>query len=143
MTRLTTLTIVAAVATFAPHMQAQQTREVEIRRDLSYGTHDGVSLIGDFYVPKAPGKYPVVVAVHGGGWQGGARSGYRYWGPYLAERGIARIVATENNPRAVLCAKENLHRLGLQNRVEVLETDFFPEGRAADRKSTRLNSSHT
>lgn len=89
MTRLTTLTIVAAVATFAPQMQAQQTREVEIRRDLSYGTHDGVSLIGDFYVPKAPGKYPVVVAVHGGGWQGGARSGYRYWGPYLAERGIA------------------------------------------------------
>ena len=49
----------------------------------------------------------------------------------LAKRGIARIVATENNPRAVLCAKENLHRLGLQNRVEVLETDFFPEGRAA------------
>jgi acetyl esterase/lipase len=68
---------------------AQQSREIETRRDLSYGTHDGVSLIGDFYVPKAPGKYPVVVAVHGGGWQGGSRAGYRYWGPYLAERGIA------------------------------------------------------
>ena len=49
----------------------------------------------------------------------------------LAKRGIARTVATENNPRAVLCAKENLQMLGLQNQVEVLETDFFPEGRAA------------
>ena len=77
------------VCTLAPPAPAQQMREVEIRRDLAYGTHDGVSLIGDFYVPKAPGKYPVMVAVHGGGWQGGARAGYRYWGPYLAERGIA------------------------------------------------------
>jgi acetyl esterase/lipase len=25
--------------------------------------------------------------VHGGGWQAGTRAGYRYWGPFLAERG--------------------------------------------------------
>jgi len=31
----------------------------------------------------------VVVAVHGGGWQGGAKAGYRFWGPYLNQRGIA------------------------------------------------------
>jgi SAM-dependent methyltransferase len=49
----------------------------------------------------------------------------------LAKRGIARVIATENNPRAVLCAKENLQRLGLQNKVEVVDTDLFPEGRAA------------
>ena len=49
----------------------------------------------------------------------------------LAKRGIARVIATENNPRAVLCAKENLQRLGLQNQVEVVDTDLFPEGRAA------------
>jgi acetyl esterase/lipase len=61
----------------------------EIRRDLQYATHDGVALAGDYYVPKAPGKYPVVVAVHGGGWQGGAKAGYRFWGPYLNQRGIA------------------------------------------------------
>lgn len=66
-----------------------QTLDVEARRDLRYGTHDGVSLVGDYYVPKAPGKYPVIIAVHGGGWQGGTQAGYRYWGPYLAERGIA------------------------------------------------------
>ena len=49
----------------------------------------------------------------------------------LAKRGIARVVATENNPRAVICAKENLQRLGLQKQVEVVDTDLFPQGRAA------------
>ena len=49
----------------------------------------------------------------------------------LAKRGIARVIATENNLRAVLCAKENLQTLGLQNQVEVVDTDLFPEGRAA------------
>lgn len=49
----------------------------------------------------------------------------------LAKRGIARVIATENNPRAVLCAKENLQRLGLQKQVEIVDTDLFPEGRAA------------
>jgi acetyl esterase/lipase len=67
----------------------------EIRRDLPYATHDGVALAGDYYVPKAPGKYPVVVAVHGGGWQGGAKGGYRFWGPYLNQRGIA-LYAIDN-----------------------------------------------
>ena len=27
--------------------------------------------------------------MHGGGWQGGAKAGYRFWGPYLNQRGIA------------------------------------------------------
>jgi len=66
-----------------------QLREVEIRRDVQYATHDGVALAGDYYVPKAPGKYPVLVAVHGGGWSAGTQAGYRFLGPYLAERGIA------------------------------------------------------
>ncbi len=69
--------------------QPTQPREIEMRRDLKYATHDGVALAGDYYVPNAPGKYPVVVAAHGGGWQGGTRTGYRSWGPYLAEHGIA------------------------------------------------------
>lgn len=49
----------------------------------------------------------------------------------LARRGIVRVVATENNPRAVLCAKENLQRLSLQKQVEVVATDLFPQERAA------------
>jgi len=72
-----------------PVLAQTQLREVEIRRDVQYATHDGVSLAGDYYVPKAPGKYPVLVAVHGGGWSAGTQAGYRFLGPYLAERGIA------------------------------------------------------
>ncbi|MFF0264727.1 methyltransferase [Kribbella sp. NPDC004536] len=46
----------------------------------------------------------------------------------LARRGIPRVLATDNNPRAVECARENLHRLRLT--AEVLHTDLFPPGRA-------------
>jgi acetyl esterase/lipase len=67
----------------------QPSGEIEIRRDLIYATHDGVALAGDYYVPKGPGKFPVVIAMHGGGWQLGDRTLYRFWGPYLAQRGIA------------------------------------------------------
>jgi acetyl esterase/lipase len=68
---------------------AQQMQEVETRRDVTYATHDGAALKGDYYAPKAAGKYPVVVAVHGGGWENGTKATYRYWGPFLAQRGIA------------------------------------------------------
>jgi tRNA1(Val) A37 N6-methylase TrmN6 len=49
----------------------------------------------------------------------------------LARRGIARVIATENNPRALLCAQENVQKLGLQKQVAVTDIDLFPEGRAA------------
>ena len=48
----------------------------------------------------------------------------------LARRGIDRVVATDTSPRALACARENLERLGFTARVEILETDLFPEGRA-------------
>ncbi len=44
--------------------------------------------------------------------------------------GIARIVATDTDPRALACARENMARMGLADRVEVVEADLFPEGRA-------------
>lgn len=61
----------------------------EVRKGVEYVKHDGVSLTGDLYVPRAPGKYPVVVAVHGGGWQAGNSSNYSSWGNWLAPRGYA------------------------------------------------------
>lgn len=48
----------------------------------------------------------------------------------LSRRGVKRIVATDLSPRALACARENLERLGCLNKVELLETDLFPEGRA-------------
>lgn len=48
----------------------------------------------------------------------------------LAQRGVARIVATDQDPRALSCARENLARLDLAGQVEVLQADLFPLGRA-------------
>jgi methylase of polypeptide subunit release factors len=48
----------------------------------------------------------------------------------LAKRGVRKIVATDQDPRALACARENLERLGLNGRVEVVEADLFPPGRA-------------
>jgi acetyl esterase/lipase len=61
----------------------------ELRPALTYATHDGVALAGDLYLPKASGPAPALIAVHGGGWQQGARSTFQHWGPYLATRGYA------------------------------------------------------
>jgi methylase of polypeptide subunit release factors len=49
----------------------------------------------------------------------------------LARRGIERVVATEMDPRALACARENVERLGLATKVDVVKADLFPEGRAA------------
>ena len=49
----------------------------------------------------------------------------------LARRGIKRIVATDQDPRALACARENLARLGLAAQVTVVQADLFPEGSAS------------
>ena len=48
----------------------------------------------------------------------------------LARRGVKRIVATDQDPRALVCARENLARLGLGAQVEVVQADLFPPGKA-------------
>ncbi|HEV3028193.1 MAG TPA: class I SAM-dependent methyltransferase, partial [Planctomycetota bacterium] len=48
----------------------------------------------------------------------------------LGRRGVQRIVATDLDPRAVACARENFERLGLGARVDTKVADLFPEGRA-------------
>ena len=48
----------------------------------------------------------------------------------LLQRGAASAVATDLDPRAVACARENAERLGLADRLRVEERALFPEGRA-------------
>ncbi|GGP51308.1 methyltransferase [Streptomyces abikoensis] len=50
----------------------------------------------------------------------------------LARRGVGSVVATDQNPRALACAEDNIARLGLADRVRVVEADLFPaSGRAS------------
>ncbi|MGC1456958.1 MAG: class I SAM-dependent methyltransferase [Steroidobacteraceae bacterium] len=49
----------------------------------------------------------------------------------LARRGIRQVIATDVDPRALACARENIARLGLAAQVEIQQQDLFPEGVAA------------
>jgi methylase of polypeptide subunit release factors len=49
----------------------------------------------------------------------------------LARRGVERVVATDRDPHALACARDNVARLGVTGQVQVVEADLFPEGRAS------------
>ena len=85
---LPTVPVVAQDSRAQPSVAAPL-MDVEVRKGVEYVKHDGVVLTGDLYVPKAAGKYRVVVAVHGGGWQGGNSGNYTSWGNWLSQRGTA------------------------------------------------------
>lgn len=46
----------------------------------------------------------------------------------LVKRGVQRIIATDRDPRALACARENLERLGVMPKVELVDIDLFPNG---------------
>lgn len=48
----------------------------------------------------------------------------------LAKRGFTRVIGTDQEPRALACALENLQHLGYRQQVELLQADLFPPGKA-------------
>jgi len=98
-----------ALVLFAGPALAQH--EVITLRNIEYAKHDGVSLTGDLYMPKGVAKAPLIVGVHGGGWQGGSPAAHRHWGPYLAKNGFGmfaikyRLAKEGTYPKAVYDAK--------------------------------------
>jgi acetyl esterase/lipase len=81
--------VVVALTFMAAHGAAAQGYGVVTRPNVQYVEHDGVKLTGDFYAPKGLDKAPVIIAVHGGGWQAGSPDAFKYFGPYLARNGYA------------------------------------------------------
>ncbi len=61
----------------------------EVRADMVYGQAEGEPLLFDLYLPKDDGQSlrPAVVAIHGGGWQGGDKNGIGWMAEMLARRG--------------------------------------------------------
>ncbi len=53
----------------------------------------------------------------------------------LARRGVARVIATERDPRALACARENVQRLSLGTHIEAMAADLFPDVATVGRAS--------
>lgn len=49
----------------------------------------------------------------------------------LVRRGVDQVVATDQDPRALACASDNLAQLGMLDKVQVVQANLFPEGRAS------------
>jgi len=64
-----------------------EAHDIDIRKNVEFGVHDGDVLTGDYYAPPGAGPYPALIALHGGFWKRGTAEGYQYWGPYLAQHG--------------------------------------------------------
>jgi acetyl esterase/lipase len=62
--------------------------QVTTRGNIEYAEHDGVKLTGELYMPRGVAKAPIVIGIHGGGWQGGSPAAYQHWGPLYAKNGI-------------------------------------------------------
>jgi acetyl esterase/lipase len=82
------LAAAAAMLLATAHASAAE-YEMTTHTDIVFAEHDGTKLVGDLYLPKGRSKAPVLVAVHGGGWQVGTKQFYRYWGLFLARAGYA------------------------------------------------------
>ena len=48
----------------------------------------------------------------------------------LAHRGVKKVIATDQDDRALTCAHENIERIGLSDRIEIVKADLFPTGQA-------------
>jgi 2-polyprenyl-3-methyl-5-hydroxy-6-metoxy-1,4-benzoquinol methylase len=48
----------------------------------------------------------------------------------LAMRRVQKIIATDLDERALICATDNIHHLNLHHQVQVIKANLFPEGKA-------------
>lgn len=81
-----------------------------------------VGLVADAPLPKLVARQSVAFDIG---------TGTGVLAAVLARRGIKHIVATDQDPRALACARDNLEKLGLSAQIDVVQADLFPEGRAA------------
>jgi hypothetical protein len=47
---------------------------IEIQLGIEYANHEGVSLLGDLYMPAGQGLFPTMLLIHGGAWQRSSRA---------------------------------------------------------------------
>lgn len=83
-----------------------------------------IQLVATAHLPKPPKGRDQLLAFDIG-------TGTGVLAAVLARRGVAHIVATDLDARALACARDNMAQLGLQTQVEVTQADLFPPGKAS------------
>ena len=68
-----------------------ETGESRVRRGVNFATPEGLPLVLDIFNPPSGSKHPVIVQIHGGSWQGGARTDQETFARYFASRGYVVI----------------------------------------------------
>lgn len=62
---------------------------VKIMKNIVYARSDREYLTSDMYLPVEGSDLPIVLLLHGGGFQAGSKEMYQEWGPFLAKHGFA------------------------------------------------------
>ena len=68
--------------------------EIDIHENVEYLRRGEASLRGDLYIPKGPGPFPAMIAVHGGGWRLATTDVFQYFAPWLARQGYVVYTPT-------------------------------------------------
>ncbi len=83
-----------------------------------------IHLVATAHLPKPPSGQALLVAFDIG-------TGTGVLAAVLVRRGVGQVVATDQDLRSLACARDNLARLGVDSKVQVVQADLFPDGRAS------------
>src|SRR5262245_38192891 len=123
------ITVVVGVLFAAPPAFAQKVPDgTKVERNLEYGVEERHKL--DLYLPKADGPLPLIIWIHGGGWEGGSKDS---GGPALQflERGYAaasinyRLSSQAVFPAQIFDCKGAVRFLRANAKKYGLDTDRF------------------
>src|SRR5690625_2220809 len=66
-------------------------QQITIENNIVFGKTDKEYLTADVYKPIKGEKLPVLILIHGGGFESGSKEKYNEWGPYLAKQGFVTM----------------------------------------------------